>query len=280
MLVNVVIFASILLLLALPAFFDYYIKLLASSALALAILTISWLYLERDSGWISLGHSIPFGVSAYLFAINPPLLFLSPLTALLLYPLSMLGKTLFPFATLLLSVIFWYLAHHIVIEGRGGEEGFTALSLDLNLAYVISASLFLLSYLLTWKLSNSDLGLKVKAVRDDEIAAKAIGMSPEPLKMFAFIFSCSLASMAGVLHATIFGHVSPDVFSPYFFLFPFVAAIIGGRRLWSCILGSYAVVGLSWFLSPYAPGFHYLIYAITIILASYVQAHARSNRTM
>ena len=280
MLANVVTFVSILLLLLMPAFFDHYIKLLASSALALATLTISWLYLEKDSGEASLGHSIPFGVSAYLFAINPSLLFLSPLTAFLLYPLSMLGRTLFPFATLLLSVIFWYLAHHIVLEGRGGEEGFEAPSLDLNLAYILSAGLFLLSYLLTWKVSNSDLGLKVKAVRDDEIAAKAIGISPQPLKIFAFIFSCSLASMAGVLHASIFGQVSPDIFSPYFSLFPFVAATIGARRLWSCVFGSYAVVGLSWFLSPYIPGFHYIIYAITIILASYAQAYARSSRAV
>ena len=280
MLANVVIFTSTLLLLLMPAFFDYYIKLLASSALALAILTISWLHLERDLGMASLGHSIPFGVSAYLFAINPSLLFLSPLTALLLYSLSMLGRTLFPFATFFLSVTFWYLAHHVVLGGRGGEEGFEVPSLDLNLAYTLSAVVFLLSYLLTWKVSNSGLGLKVRAVRDDEIAAKAIGMNPEPLKIFTFTFSCGLASITGVLHATIFGHVSPDVFSPYFSLFPFVAAMIGRRRLWSCILGSYAVVGLSWFLSPYVPGFHYLIYAITIILASRAQAYARSNRAV
>lgn len=279
-LANIGIFVLVLLLLIFPAFLDFYIKLLASSALVLAILTLSWLYLEKDSGWVSLGHSVPFGVSAYLFAINPSLLFLSPLTAFLLFPLSILGKSFFPFASFFLSVFFWYLAHHIVIEGKGGEEGFKVYSLDLDLIYFFSIAFFSLSYLIIWKISKTYFGLKVKAVRDDEIAAKAIGMNPTIIKIFGFTFSCSLASIAGVLYAMIFGHISPDIFSPFFSLFPFIAATIGGGKPWSCILGSYTVITLSWFLSPYIPEFHYIVYAIIIIIVSYIQRYARSNRSI
>jgi branched-chain amino acid transport system permease protein len=280
MLVNIAIRILVLVLLILPAFLDCYTKLLAASALTLAIFTVSWLYLEKDLGWASLGHSIPFGVSAYLFAINPLFLFFSPLTTFLLFPLSIFGKHTFPFASFVFSVFLWYLAHHIVFEGKGGEEGFRAPSINLDLIYLISVTILILSCLLIWKISNSYFGLKVKAVRDDEIAAKAIGINPLPFKVFGFAISCSLASIAGILHAAIFGHVSPGVFSPYFSLFPFVAATIGQGKIWSSILGSYTVVFLSWFLSPYVPEFHYAIYAVALILASYTQSYARSGRSV
>uniref|UniRef100_A0A7J2TGY1 Branched-chain amino acid ABC transporter permease n=1 Tax=Archaeoglobus fulgidus TaxID=2234 RepID=A0A7J2TGY1_ARCFL len=280
MFIDITVRILVFVLLIIPVFFDYYIKLLAASALILAIFTISWLYLERDLGWESFGHSIPFGVSAYLFAINPLLLFLSPLTTFLLFPLSVFGKSIFPFASFIFSVFFWYLAHHIVVDGRGGEEGFKVLSVNLDHVYFLSVALFIFSYLLIWKVSESNLGLKIKAVRDDEIAARAIGINPLPVKMFGFTISCSLASIAGILHAAAFGYVSPSIFSPYFSLFPFVAATIGGRKLWSCVLASYLVVGLSWFLSPYVPEFHYIIYALAIILASFTHGYARSSKNI
>lgn len=254
------------LLLTIPAFLGFQIMFLAVSAVILAILTLSWFYMEKETGFVSLGHSIPFGLSAYLAALNP---YLIPICSLTLLPFIFFGKTIFPFATFVASIFTWHFSHYIIIDG-GGEEGFRVESFDPSELYIASTIFFIIFSIFFYFLSKSNFGLKVKAVRDDEIAAKALGINPWPMKIVPTIISGIISSLAGLLHAKLFGHVSPDIFSPFFSIFPFVAIMIGREPL----VGSYLIVVSSWFLSPYIPEFHYLVYALILIVLPYV----RSNR--
>lgn len=260
-----------------PPFFGHFATFLALIAIMLAILAISWNFMEKEAGWVSLGHSIPFGISAYLVALNPKLLFATPLLFLLFLSLSFMNRTLFPFATFIASIAFWQISHYFVFEGRGGEEGFrVAASISLEIAYTITSLLFLLTLILTAILSRSYLGLRINAVRDDEIASKSIGINPIYFRAFAFFISTILASIAGILYALAFGHVSPDVFSPFYALFPFVASTIAFNRRWACLVSSYAIVALSHGFSATLPEIHYFLYSAVLMIFAVVKRNAEN----
>lgn len=68
-------FAIILALLLLPLLLrSSFIVSVATMAVVYSILSLSWFFMEKEAGWTSLVHSIPFGIAAYALAINPVLI--------------------------------------------------------------------------------------------------------------------------------------------------------------------------------------------------------------
>jgi len=57
---------------------------------------------------------------------------------------------------------------------------------------------------------RSPLGMRVRAMRDDEIAADVAGVNIEFMKVMLFVTSAAYAAVAGVLYASLLGYVSPD----------------------------------------------------------------------
>lgn len=269
--------ALIALFLLIPPFLGYFATFVALVAIILAIFTISWHFMEKEAGWVSLGHSIPFGISAYLFALNPALLSISLLVFLLFLAFSLAGRTLFPFATFIASIALWQISHYFVFEGKGGEEGFSvAVFVGVEIAYIIASAFFLLGLLLLDLLSRSNLGLKINAIRDDELAAKGIGINPVYFRAIAFAISTTLASIAGIFYGLTFRHVSPDVFSPFYALFPFIASAIAFGRRWACLASSYLVVALSYGFSAMIPELHYVLYSAVLMLFAVVKRDAEN----
>ncbi|MFN3383958.1 MAG: ABC transporter permease subunit [Archaeoglobaceae archaeon] len=265
------------LLLLIPPFLGYFATFIALIAILLAILTVSWHFMEKEAGWVSLGHSIPFGISAYLFALNLSLLLLSPLCFLLFLALSFTGRVLFPFATFIASIALWQISHYFVFEGKGGEEGFSiSISIPIEILYVAVLIFFLFSLLFVELLSRSNLGLKINATRDDEIASKSVGINPVYFRAISFAFSTILALIAGIFYALIFGHVSPDIFSPFYALFPFIASTLAFNKRWACLASSYVIVALSHGLSAIVPEAHYVLYATVLMLFAVVKKNAES----
>lgn len=67
--------------------------------------------------------------------------------------------------------------------------------------------------LINYNLVNSIWGLKLQAVRDNEIVAKSSGIEVDNYKITAFVISAIFAGIAGILYAHISGYISPDVFT-------------------------------------------------------------------
>lgn len=67
--------------------------------------------------------------------------------------------------------------------------------------------------LITMRLQQSRLGRAWVALREDEIAAKAMGLNTRNLKLLAFSLSASFAGVAGAMFASFQGFVSPESFS-------------------------------------------------------------------
>jgi len=186
----------------------------------------------------------------------------------------------FAIATIGVNEGFRYL-----IEGArlwGGSEGiiFTA---QLNEAfgrelanvlatYWADVALFVIALLaafLTLVFLRSKIGYALTAVREDEDAAKVMGINVTKFKIIAFITSASLAGMiGGVSWALKLTYVfPPDVFEIHYTVEAIIIVLLGGAgTLLGPIVGG-LIYGLSkYYLAVILPGFQLLIFAPIIII--------------
>ncbi|HXA48478.1 MAG TPA: branched-chain amino acid ABC transporter permease, partial [Burkholderiaceae bacterium] len=66
---------------------------------------------------------------------------------------------------------------------------------------------------ITVRLQHSRLGRAFVAIREDEMAAKAMGIDTRNVKLFAFSLGASFGGVAGAMFATLQGFISPESFS-------------------------------------------------------------------
>lgn len=112
------------------------------------------------------------------------------------------------------------------LDFLGGARGFTGIPKISNFFWVFSITAVLI--FLIRNLINSTYGKAFLAVRDDEIAAEAVGISSTRVKVIAFVTGAFFAGMAGALYANFVTYINPAQFS---FLKSFeivVMVIIGG----------------------------------------------------
>ena len=100
---------------------------------------------------------------------------------------------------------------------------------DLRPLYLVVAAVALIMLLLTWKLDNSRLGLKLLAIREDESAAEALGIPTTRLKIGTFIASAIAPAAMGSLYAAYLGFIDPPTaFAPNIELTTIAMVLLGG----------------------------------------------------
>lgn len=77
-------------------------------------------------------------------------------------------------------------------------------------------------------LQNSRIGRAWQAIREDEIAAKAIGINTRNLKLLAFAMGASFGGIAGAVFAAMQGFVSPESFSLNESIMILAMVVLGG----------------------------------------------------
>jgi branched-chain amino acid transport system permease protein len=80
---------------------------------------------------------------------------------------------------------------------------------DLRPIYYAAAAVAAVMLLLTWKLDNSRLGLKLLAIREDENAAESLGIPTTRLKIGTFVASAVAPAAMGTLYAVYLGFIDP-----------------------------------------------------------------------
>lgn len=92
-------------------------------------------------------------------------------------------------------------------------------------------------------------GLRMRAVRDDEVAARLAGVPARRVKVTAFTLSATAAGAGGALLCVVTQSVSPGAYTPAFSLLLLVAAVIGGLgSIGGAAIGSVLIVMLPWLL--------------------------------
>ncbi|HZV65911.1 MAG TPA: ABC transporter ATP-binding protein [Telluria sp.] len=84
---------------------------------------------------------------------------------------------------------------------------------SVNAYYFLFLFLCIAIVFVTTRLQHSRLGRAWVAIREDEIAAKAMGINTRNVKLLAFTMGASFGGVAGAMFASFQGFVSPESFS-------------------------------------------------------------------
>jgi branched-chain amino acid transport system permease protein len=104
---------------------------------------------------------------------------------------------------------------------------------------IVGWVLVLLSTLLIARLINSPWGRVVKAIREDEDAARSLGKNVFAYKLQAVMIGGGIAAVAGMLLAIEQQNVYPDSFEPRVTFILYVMVILGGAgTIWGPVLGA------------------------------------------
>ncbi len=106
--------------------------------------------------------------------------------------------------------------------------------------------------ILVWLLMRSPWGRVLKAIREDEDAARALGKNAYWFKMQALMLGGAVAGFAGFIQAVDKATVQPDTFVPPITFFFWTALILGGAaRVFSPVVGAI----LFWFIIVFSESF-------------------------
>jgi len=89
------------------------------------------------------------------------------------------------------------------------------------------------------RLQNSRLGRAWEAVREDEIAARSMGINTRNVKLLAFAMGASFGGLAGGMFSAIQGFISPESFILVESINVVAMVVLGGMgNVWGVILGA------------------------------------------
>jgi ABC-type branched-subunit amino acid transport system permease subunit len=136
---------------------------------------------------------------------------------------------------------------------------------DTGVYYVLwSVALAVIAFV-AW-LATTPLGRSLMAVREDEVAAAAVGVRVVLVKTLSFMISGGIAGLAGALLALFIGSVTPDAFSINTSLLILTQVLIGGiDRISGAIVGTVLLVVIGELLRGFAE-FQLLFYGVVMLV--------------
>ncbi|RZI81819.1 MAG: ABC transporter ATP-binding protein [Rubrivivax sp.] len=115
----------------------------------------------------------------------------------------------------------------------------------VTLHYYLFLGIVILAVVISLRLEKSRLGRAWMAIREDEIAAKAMGLNTRNLKLLAFGLGATFGGVAGVLFASFQGFVSPESFSLQESVMVVAMVVLGGSgHVPGVILGAFLLSAL------------------------------------
>jgi branched-chain amino acid transport system permease protein len=232
----------------------------------------AWNIMMGFAGQLSLGHAIYVGLGGYTAAALFIRFGLPPWLGLLAaIPVAMLCGAIIGFLAFrfrvggvyfaILTIAFAEFArigfdHFAYVGGSGGlflpVAQYTQNDI-LNLRgrpimfYYVILAMASAAFLLCHSLLRSRVGYYWLAIREDEEAARALGIDTFRYKMYAVVLSAAMTSLAGVFFAFYYNNLFPEqVFNISRSIELILAPIIGGiGTLFGPILGAFLLTGLS-----------------------------------
>jgi len=117
--------------------------------------------------------------------------------------------------------------------------------------FYVMLGLIVIGVLLASNLQNSRLGRAWMAIREDELAARHMGINTTAAKLSAFALGASFSGLAGVAYAAKLDLVSPDQFQFNVSVLVLSMLVLGGMgNIPGVIVGSFALSFINSFLLP------------------------------
>ncbi|GAB3449403.1 branched-chain amino acid ABC transporter permease [Actinophytocola sediminis] len=220
---------------------DSYTLSVAYTIAFYAAVAQAWNLMSGFTGYISFAHGALVGIGSYagILAMNAGsglvvAMLCGAATAgvaamLIGLPSLRLRGIAFAFATIFFQAAL-LIAVQKAVPLTGGSQGLTATDIvpleTLFTAMVVVAGG---ATLVVHLLRRSRLGLRLLSIREDETAARAIGIGTVRLKLGAFAVSAVFAGAAGAVHAFFLATIFPqNVFTLQSSVEPLVLTLIGG----------------------------------------------------
>ncbi len=239
------------------------------------ILSASLNLINGYTGQFSLGHAGFMAVGAYVGVVlttNFHVPFLAALVVgglaaaalgvLIGLPTLRLRGDYLAIATLGLGEIIRIVIMNI--QYVGGAAGFKGIPHYTTFTWVFFVMLFTLFFIKNFV--NSSHGRACIAIRENEIAAEAMGINTTKYKVMAFAIGAGFAGVAGGLFAHCFYIINPSSFTFMASFNYLIMVVLGGLgSLTGSIAGAFVVTAISAALASW-PEFRMIIYALALIL--------------
>jgi ABC-type branched-subunit amino acid transport system permease subunit len=252
-------------------------------------LSQAWNLIAGYTGQVSLGHHAFFAVGAYVtgmiwihkltgtgYYFDPVTMFLSGLGSAIFAViigiplLSKLRGDYFALGTLGLGEILRVL----FIKGKHFTGGAVGLILPSGVYksmvpyYFTSLFLALFATGITYAIVRSRIGLALKAINQDEIAAAANGIHILKYKVLALAVGAFLAGLCGSLQGYYLFHIHPEGFlNLNWTLYPILMCVLGGiGTIVGPIIGAMFLTGVFSLANIYLPAIHPIFSGALIII--------------
>jgi len=255
-----------------------------------AAMGLAWNIISGYAGQISFGHQAFFGIGAYVTVLLAAKLGITPwlgmlagavvavLAALLIgTPTFRLAGIYFGLATLAYPLIF-----RIVMDYLGYQEVAIPMVRDRPALFMqfteprsfdlLALALLAATLVLSRLIEGSRLGYSLRAIKENEQAALAMGVDAFRCKMAAYALSAAPAALAGAIysHAILFVVTPEAVFGVLVIVQTLVVCLVGGvGTLWGPVIGAAIMIPVSEILDSTVgdrlPGIQGVVYGAALM---------------
>jgi branched-chain amino acid transport system permease protein len=267
-------------------------------SLLFAALAQSWGVLGGLTGLVDLGFCVYLSLGAYTSAILYIHYFITPWISMWLGGLvAMIYASFFCFCSLklkgpfftLTSIAFLQLIRilfiispenitgssvGVTIPFRGGDPFYFQFSEKISYYYIILFLFILVAICVNWVM-KSKLGFSLQAIRDDQVAAEALGVDSRKCRLKAMLISSFFAGVLGSFYVNYFLFIDPfHGFDVGLSASIAIIAILGGLgSFWGPLIGAFLLTPIQLYtnvlLGGTYVGVHLILYAIAAIITIY-----------
>ena len=258
-----------------------------------AAMGLSWNIISGYAGQISFGHQVFFGIGAYVTVLLVVKAGLTPwigmaaavavavLAAVLIgLPTFRLAGIYFGLATLAYPLIFrivmdWLGYQEVAVPMMRERPGWFMQFTNPRSFDVLALAVLAATLALSRLIETSRLGYRLRAVKENEQAAEAMGVDAFRSKMAAYMLSAAPAAVVGAVyvHAILFIVTPEAVFGLLVISQTLVVSLVGGTgTLWGPLIGAAVMVPVSEILDTTVgdrlPGIQGIVYGAALMLVT------------
>ena len=254
------------------------------ASLFYVMMASSWNLLAGYTGQVSFGHAAMAGIGAYTSGILAVKAGLDPwigvcvgtaIAALLGLGLGALCLKMGGIYLSLTTLAFSQILHIVIVNEYDVTRGTMGLQVPGLMAeyskityYYIMLAAAALTLAILYRMIHSNLGLNFRAVQNDEVAAKSVGVKVLQVRVLAFTVASAMAGFAGGLYGHYLLLITPEIPSLDLQFNVLAMTVIGGMGSFiGPVIGAFALNILSEKIRDYGE-YHVLVFGLVALVVA------------